>query len=398
MISNSLKSVDFPLFWPVQELKEVDCHFYNIPIEKYISTTEVQVKDKGQMTMFGGYSYLSLHKHPHIEIAGKKALEKYGSGGHGVRLLAGTTDIHRQLELKISDFKSTEDAITYSSGYIANLSSIAALVGKNDTIISDQLNHASIIDGCFLSRAKLRRFRHNDMGHLEELLREDNPGKVLVIADAVFSMDGDIIDLPRLSWLCKKYGALLMIDESHSLGILGKTGHGIEEHFNLPANSVDIKMGTFSKTIPCQGGYIAASEKICRFLRYQSRGFIYSGSNTPVNDASSLAALEIIENEPQRVTKLHENVRYAKAELLKAQIPIMDSDTAILPVFGGDDWAAWKMARTCHQHGIYIQAIPYPVVPKGQARLRLSINADHTREQIDRLAEVLQVAVEKVVK
>ena len=398
MVQNTIEKYDFQMLWPFEKVNETGCYFYNIPIEDYLSTTEVRVKGKGKMIMFGGYSYLSLHKHPKIEEATKRAVEKYGSGGHGVRLLAGTTQIHKQLENQISIFKGTEDAITYSSGYITNISTISALVGRNDTIISDRLNHASIIDGCMLSRATHRKFRHNDMKHLEKLLKQDNSGKVLVVADAVFSMDGDIIDLPQMSWLCKKYNALLMIDECHSLGVIGRTGKGLEEHFNLPLNTIDIKMGTFSKTIPSQGGYVATTGKICRFLRHQSRGFIYTGSNTPVSDAASIAALEIIENEPQRVTKLHENVRYAKAELLKAQIPIMDSDTAILPVFCGDDWTAWKMARTCHQHGIYIQAIPYPVVPKRQARLRLSINTDYTKEQIDRLVEVLQVAIEKVVK
>lgn len=378
--------------WPMAKMKNENCYFYNIPIEKYISSTKVEVKDKGEMLMFGSYSYLSLHKHKKIEISARKALENFGSGGHGVRLLAGTTSVHKELEKKISQFKETEDALTYSSGYVANLSSISSLVGRNDTILSDRLNHASIIDGCLLSRATTRRFRHNDTNHLEELLKKNNQGRVLVIADAVFSMDGDIFDLPKAAWLCEKYDALLMIDESHSIGVIGKTGRGIEEHFGLPSDSVHIKMGTLSKTIPSQGGYIASTKYICENLRNHSRGFIYSGANTPTNDAASIAAIDIILNEPERVDRLHKNVKYAKSKLQEKGVQVLDSDTAILPVFCGSDWNAFYMAKKCHEKNIYIQAIPYPVVPKGSARLRLSINTDHTKEQIDYLADVLEEA------
>jgi len=391
-VSQKETAAKLKMLWPVEKIKKANCYFYNIPIEQYLTSTVVKVKDKGEMIMFGGYSYLSLHKNKKIERKAKRALEKYGSGGHGVRLLAGTTSIHRELEEKISAFKQTEDAITYSSGYVANISSISALVGRHDTIISDRLNHASIVDGCMLSRANFRKFKHNDMSHLQRMLKQNNPGRVLVIADAVFSMDGDIFDLPQASWLCKKYNALLMMDESHSIGVIGKTGRGIEEHFNLPKNSVDIKMGTLSKAIPSQGGYIATSKKICNFLRHQSRGFIYSGANTPTNDAASCAALDIIMDEPGRVTKLHRNVTYAKAKLKESGFDTLNSGTAILPVVCGADWAALELAKHCHDNNIYIQAIPYPVVPKGKARLRLSINTDHTKKQIDYLAEVLKGA------
>ena len=391
-VSQKETDVKLKMLWPVEKIKEANCYFYNIPIEKYVSSTVVKVKGKGEMIMFGGYSYLSLHKNKKIELNALRALKKFGSGGHGVRLLAGTTSIHRELEERISRFKGTEDAVTYSSGYVANISSISSLVGRHDTIISDRLNHASIVDGCLLSRATFRKFRHNDMKHLETLLKQNNPGRVLVIADAVFSMDGDIFDLPKAAWLCKEYNALLMVDESHSIGVIGKTGKGIEEHFGLPKNSVDIKMGTLSKAIPSQGGYIASSKKVCNFLRHQSRGFIYSGANTPTNDAASTAALDIIMEEPERVAKLHENVAYAKAKLKASGFDTLNSDTAILPVVCGADWAALELAKHCHDHNIYIQAIPYPVVPKGKARLRLSINTDHTKEQIDYLAEVLKSA------
>ena len=391
-IHNNTIQWDYETLWPTEKVKEAGCYFYDIPIEKYISTTEVEVARYGRMTLFGGYSYLSLHMDSRISDAVKKSLDITGTGGHGARLLAGTSNIHKELERKISRFKQTEDAITFSTGYIANISTIPALVGRQDTIIADRLNHASIIDGCILSRAAFKRFRHNDMEHLEELLKQNNRGKVLVIADAVFSMDGDIFNLPVAAELCKKYGALLMIDECHALGVIGKTGKGIEEHFGLPTNTIDIKMGTLSKSIPSQGGYIAASENIIHYLKHQSRGFIYSGANAPTNDVASAVALDIIKTEPERVTKLHANIAYAKTKLQQAGIAVMDSQTAILPILCGEDWAAWEMAKYCHQEGIYIQAIPYPVVPKGQARLRLSINTDHTKEQIDKIVEVLSSA------
>lgn len=378
---------------PVQEMRNRELYFYNLPIKNYLSTTECEIENIGRLTLFGGYSYLSMHKHPYITSKIKEAIQKYGSGGHGVRTLAGSTDIHEKLERKIADFKDTEEAITFSSGYICNISTIAALTRKGDTILTDELNHGSIIDGCNLSGAHVKIFRHNDMSHLKELLQQNNSGNILVVADAVFSMNGDIFNLPIASGLCKQYGALLMIDESHSIGAIGRTGRGIEEHFGLPSDSVDIKMGTMSKAIPSQGGYIAGTKRIVDFIKHNARGRVMSGSNTPPNVAASIASFEIMEKEPERVTKLHQNVLYAKDKLRGSNIEFLESETAILPIWVGDKWRAFELTKFCLKHGIYLQAAVFPVVPRRKAILRLSINTDHTKEQIDKMVKIVKAGM-----
>lgn len=380
----------FEPYWPVQPAREQDVYFYNEVIEAYQPDDRVTVKGHGDMLMLGGYSYLGLNGHPKINQAAQAAIDKYGTGTYGVRLLAGTLTLHRQLEERISGFKGTEAAVTFSSGYAANFSTIAAVVGRHDTVICDKLDHASIVDGCLLSQARLVRFRHNDMGHLEACLKDPaNTGRKLVVVDAVFSMDGDIINLPDVSRLCREYGALLMVDEAHSIGMLGRTGHGIEEHFNLPAHSIDIKMGTLSKAIPSLGGYIAGSQNLCDFLRHQARGFIYSGALPPAAAAAALAALNVIEDEPHRVQRLHENSRYFARQLSQAGFSFLNSVTAIFPIMCGDDWQAYRLARYCQKQGVYVQAIPHPVVPKGTARLRAAVSATHHQEDLDYCIDVL---------
>jgi glycine C-acetyltransferase len=235
------------------------------------------------------------------------------------------------------------------------------------------------------------------MSHLESCLNDaTHPGKRLVIVDAVFSMDGDIIDLPAVSRLCRARGATLMVDEAHSVGVLGATGRGIEEHFGLPADTVDVKMGTFSKAIPSVGGYIAGSGKLIEFLKHQARGFIYSGALPPSATAAASAALEIIEREPDRVRQLHDNTAYFADKLKEAGFSYMNSETAIFPVMCGDDWQAWRLARSCQRRGLYVNAIPHPVVPKGKARLRLAVSAAHTREDLDFCVSVLHASAREV--
>lgn len=377
---------------PISEIRARDLYFYNLPINKYISTTECEVEELGKMILFSGYSYLSLHNHPYIAKRTTEIIQVFGTGGHGARTLTGTTSLHLELEKKIAHFKSAEDAITFSSGYICNLSVISALASRGDTILTDYLNHGSIVDGCTLSGAKVRLFRHNDMEHLEELLSEKNEGNVLVIADAIFSMKGSIFNLPVASKLCKKYGALLMMDECHSVGTLGKTGRGIEEHFGLPSSAVDIKMGTFSKSIPSQGGYVAGNKKIIDFLRHNARSRLMSGANTPPIVAAAIASLEIIEQEPERVEKLRHNIMYTNFKLKQAELETLPSQTAIIPILIGNKWKALEMTKYCIQQGIYLQAIHFPIVPLNKAILRLSINTDHTKEQIDKMIEVVKSA------
>lgn len=381
--------------WDVEKAKEGGYYFYDIPIEYYISETEVYVKGFGKMIMFGGYSYLSLHRHPKIQLAARTALEKYGTGGPGVRLLAGTIPLHKTLERKISQFKRTEEAVTYSSGYIANISVISALAGKNDVIFADKLNHASLNDACTLSRAQLFRFKHNDLEHLERLLQTEHHGRKIILVDGVYSMDGDIADLPSLVQLSNQYNCMLVVDECHAIGMLGATGTGLEEYYNLPPGSIDVQIGTLSKAIPSQGGFVAANSDICQFLRHQSKGFIYSGANSPVSDAASLAAIELIQAEPERLIRLKENTDYAHRCLAEAGFNTLASQTPIIPIFCGDDQLAHQLAKSCRSSGLFIQAIPYPVVPKGKARLRLSINSGHHKDQIDFFVERIEEAAKK---
>ncbi|HET9914667.1 MAG TPA: aminotransferase class I/II-fold pyridoxal phosphate-dependent enzyme, partial [Anaerolineales bacterium] len=253
----------------ISGLKEHGLYFYNQPVQEMLDDAKVRV-DGRVMGMYASYSYLGLVGHPRINEAAKKAVDRFGTGTHGVRTLAGTLTIHDELEETISNFKHAEAAITYTSGYATNLTVVSTLMGRGDYVFSDKLNHASIVDGCLMSGAEFRRFRHNDMAHLEGLLK-NAPAEVakLVIADSVFSMDGDIIDLPKMVELCKQYNAWLMIDEAHSVGVLGKRGTGIEEYFGL-GDVIDIKMGTLSKTIPSVGGYVAAKKDVITYLRHAS--------------------------------------------------------------------------------------------------------------------------------
>jgi 7-keto-8-aminopelargonate synthetase-like enzyme len=239
----------------VARLKSEDLYYLNMPVAEILPGMKVRVNGR-EMGMYASYSYLGLVGHPRINEAAKKAVDEFGTGTNGVRMLAGTLTLHKELEETISNFKHTEAAVTFSSGYVTNLTVISGLMGRGDYVFSDKLNHASIVDGCLMSGAEFRRFRHNDMEHLEGLLK-NAPADVakMVVADAVFSMDGDIIDLPKVVELCRKYNAWLMVDEAHSVGVLGKTGTGIEEHFGL-GDVIDIKMGTLSKTIPSVGGYM----------------------------------------------------------------------------------------------------------------------------------------------
>lgn len=382
---------DFTIsYMPINEMRRRGVYFMNQPIQSYLHENEVKMTSQNNMVLFGGYSYLSINNHPHINRAVEEGMKKYGTGTSGSRLLTGTLDVHAMLEAKIAEFKGTEDSVTFTSGFTANISTITALVGKGDTILSDKLNHASINDGCSMSGANIKRFRHNDMPHLERLLKSVNGGKILVVADGVFSMDGDIVDLPEMARLCKKYGALLMIDEAHSTGMLGKTGRGVEEYFGLPKDTIDIKMGTLSKAIPSQGGYVAASSKICDFLRHHAKGFMYSGAISPLQAIAAKAGIEVIEQNPHLVKKLDDNTIYFKEGLKKLGFSYHTSETAIVPIICEDKWKVFELAHYCQQNGYYIQAVPEPVVPKGLSRLRVSINAGHTIKEMDGFLNTLE--------
>ncbi len=367
-----------------------ELYFYLETTEDILPNGRVNVTNHGEMIMLGSYSYLGLIKHPKIDAAAQAAVEKYGTGTHGVRLLAGSLVLHNELEARIAQFKQTEAAVTFSSGYVTNLATISSLLRRGDTVICDKLNHASIVDGCLLSRAEFIRYRHNDMEHLEKRLAEaDSTGRKLVVADAVFSMDGDIINLPEVARLCRKYGAYLMIDEAHSLGVLGETGHGIEEHFCLPPDCIDIKMGTLSKTVPSAGGYVAGSKELINFLKHEARAFIFSAAVPPASAGAAKATFDVIEEEPWRVKNLQDNYNRFANRLREAGFDLLYTETAIVPVICNSTPQAAMLAKYCRDHGIYVQAVIAPVVPEGLARLRCCVSAVHLREDIDYCADVI---------
>lgn len=378
----------------VRSAKEQDLYLY---LQSAEAVDGIYVTINGRrMLQFASYAYLNLLGHPKIQAAAQAALEEFGSGTHGVRVLAGTTRLHIELEETIARFKKREAAIAFSSGYVTNLGVIAALLGRNDIVISDKLNHASIVDGCLLSRAKFVRFDHNDMEALDKALSKAprHSGK-LVVVDAVFSMDGDIINLPEIIRLCRKHEALLMVDEAHSVGVLGETGHGILEHFGLE-NGIDIHMGTLSKTIPSVGGYVAGDEALITYLRHSVRAFVFSAALPPAATAAARAAFEVIETEPDRVHTLQANVDYFIKGLQERGFNTLNSETPIVPIITGDDERAWMMARLAQDEGIFVLPVVSPAVPAGTSRIRANVTAGHSRQEIEQAMDIFEQAGKQV--
>ncbi len=375
----------------VAGIKDAGLYFYNQPISELRGGARVLVNGR-EMGMYASYSYLGLVGHPRINAAALAAVEQYGTGTHGVRTLAGSLTLHRELEETIADFKRTEAAVTYTSGYVTNLTVVSTLVGRGDYVISDKLNHASLVDGCLMSGAKFLRFRHNDMEALELRLQQVPSGaSKLVVADSVFSMDGDIIDFPKLVELCQKYDAWLMIDEAHSVGVLGKTGRGIEEHFGMEG-TVDIKMGTLSKTIPSVGGYVAANKEIINYLRHASRAYIFSAALPPAQAAAAKAAFEVILDEPWRIEKLNANTAQFINGLKERGFDTLHTETAIVPVICGTDEVAYEVTRTVQNRDVFVLPVVSPAVPPGLARLRATITAAHEPDDIQHAMEIIEDA------
>jgi len=379
----------------VEAVSQGGIYFYNMPITELRGGARVVVNGR-EMKMFASYSYLGLIGHPRISQAAKNAVDRFGTGTHGVRTLAGSLTLHRELEEMISYFKGTDDAITFSSGYATNLTTVSTLVGRHDTVFCDKLNHASIVDGCLLSGAKFVRFRHNDMQDLEERLQEaPSKGARLVVSDAVFSMDGDILHLPPVVDLCRRYHAWLMIDEAHSLGVLGETGRGIEEHFHMPG-VIDIKMGTLSKTIPSLGGYIAGARDLITYLRHQSRAYIFSAALPPAQAAAALEAFRVIEDEPWRVRAVQRNAAHFIQSVRGHGLDTLRTETAIVPVLCGTDDRAFRMTSEAHKQDIFVLPVVSPAVPVGLARLRATVTAAHQPEEIEAASTVFAEAGHKV--
>jgi glycine C-acetyltransferase len=374
-------------------VKDAGLYFYNQPVDD-LEGMRVHANGR-EMLMFASYSYLGLIGHPRINAAAVAAVEKYGTGTHGVRLLAGTLPLHTELETTIAQFKNTAAAITYSSGYVTNLTAISTLVGRHDYVISDKLNHASIVDGCMLSGATMLRFKHNDLEELERCLkRAGSEAAKLVVVDAVFSMDGDLINLPATAELCRRYGAWLMVDEAHSIGVLGRSGRGIEEHYGLD-NVIDVKMGTLSKTIPSVGGYLAGRRDLIDMFRHASRAFIFSAALPPAQAAAARAAFEVIVDEPERVDTLRANAAQFIQGLKARGFDTMLTETAIVPVLCGSDERAYTMVKYCQEEGIFVLPVVSPAVPEGLARLRATVTAAHKPAEIDTALDVFERAGKK---
>src|SRR5690349_16632720 len=347
-------------------------------------------------------NYLGLTTHPKLREAALEATKKYGVGSGAVRTIAGTMAIHMELEERIARFKNVEACVVFQSGFTANAGTVSAFLGKDDFIISDQLNHASIIDGARLSRAKILVFNHKDVGHAEEQLKsvKDQPGKKLLISDGVFSMDGDIGPLPGLCEVAEKYGAIMMVDDAHSSGVLGRNGRGTIDHFNVHGR-VDVQVGTLSKAIGSLGGYVCGSKDLIDFLYHRARPFLFSTSHPPSVAASCIAAFDVLEKEPERIEKLWENTRYWKKELGNlgyniGGINTPASETPITPVIIGDGKLTMEFSRELFKEGVMGTGIAFPTVPEGKARVRTIMTATHTRQELDRALEVLKKVGKKM--
>ncbi|HZQ19847.1 MAG TPA: glycine C-acetyltransferase [Terriglobales bacterium] len=347
-------------------------------------------------------NYLGLTTHPKLREAALEATRNYGVGSGAVRTIAGTMKIHMELEEKIARFKDVEACVVFQSGFTANAGTVSAVLGKEDFIISDQLNHASIIDGARLSRAKILVFEHKNIADAEAKLASvaDRPGKKLLITDGVFSMDGDIGPLPALCDLAEKYGAIMMVDDAHASGVLGRNGRGTIDHFKVHGR-VDIQVGTLSKAIGALGGYVCGSRDLIEFLYHRARPFLFSTSHPPSVAATCIAAFEVLEQEPERIEKLWENTRFWKRELGLLGFDTGGkttpaSETPITPIIIGDGKLTMDFSRELFKEGVLGTGITFPTVPEGRARVRTIMTATHTREELDRALTVLKNAGKKM--
>jgi glycine C-acetyltransferase len=339
-------------------------------------------------------NYLGLCEHPKLSEAAIAATNRYGVGSGAVRTIAGTMRIHMELEEKIARFKNVEACVVFQSGFAANAGTVGSLLGKEDFIISDELNHASIIDGARLSRAKIKVFPHKDVAHAEELLREveNEPGRKLIITDGVFSMDGDIGPVDKLSALAEKYGAIMMVDDAHASGVLGRNGRGSIDHFGCHGH-VDVQVGTLSKAIGALGGYVCGSRDLIDYLYHRARPFLFSTSHPPSVAATCIAAFDILEQEPERIARLWENTRYFKQQMAQAGFDVGGrstpaSETPITPIIIGDGRTTMEFSRALFDAGVMATGIAFPTVPEGKARVRTIMTSEHTRGQIDQALEI----------
>lgn len=357
--------------------------------------TEVIMNDR-KTVMIGSNNYLGLTSHPDVIKAGVEALEKYGSGCSGSRFLNGTLDEHVKLEEELAEFLHKEAVVTFSTGFQSNLGIISAICGRNDVIVGDKENHASIYDACRLSYAKLLRYEHNDMADLERQLKSIPEDKgILIVTDGLFSMGGDIANLPEIVRLAKKYGARIMVDDAHGLGVLGEHGRGTAEYWGLE-DEVDIYMGTFSKSLASLGGYMAGKKEVVDFVRHTSRPFIFSASITPASVACARAALKILRENPERVARLREVSDYMRKGLKENGVAIIEATTPIIPIYTYTNERTFMACRMLQDRGVYVNPVVSPAVPVGQCLLRTSYTATHTKEQLDRAIKAISEVMKEL--
>jgi glycine C-acetyltransferase len=378
----------------INELKAKGTHF-NLRVLEDEQAPECTFDGKKVINLASN-NYLGLTTHPKLREAALEATRKYGVGSGAVRTIAGTMKIHMELEEKIARFKNVEACVVFQSGFAANAGTVSAVLGKEDFIISDQLNHASIIDGARLSRAKILVFNHKDLAHAEEQLSsiKDQPGRKLLISDGVFSMDGDIGPLPGLCDLAEKYGAIMMVDDAHASGVLGRAGRGTIDHFSVHGR-VDIQVGTLSKAIGALGGYVCGTRDLIDYLYHRARPFLFSTSHPPSVAATCIAAFDVLQDEPERIEDLWENTRFWKKELGLLGFDIGGkstpaSETPITPIIIGDGARTMEFSRELFKEGVLGTGIAFPTVPEGKARIRTIMTATHTAEELERALDVLE--------
>ena len=384
-------------FTRADDIKAMGIYPYFRPIEANEGPV-VQIEGK-RVIMAGSNNYLGLTGHPQVKEAAIKAVEKYGTGCSGSRYLTGTLDLHIELESRLAKFFNTEAVLLFSTGYQSAQGVIPTLVQRNDFVISDKDNHACIVAGTLMTKGAmggLVRYKHNDMDDLEKTVSKlpEDAGK-LIVSDGVFSTGGEIVELPRLVEIAKKYGARIMIDDAHSVGVIGKGGRGTASEFNLEKD-VDLTMGTFSKTFASLGGFVAGTERVINFIKHFSPALIFSASPTPASVASAIAALDVLEAHPELVTKLINNTNYMRTNLIAKGFNVIDGRTAIVPVIVGDDARAFQMWKLLYDYGVFVNVFISPGVPPGRQMMRTSYMASHEKEHLDEILHIFEKAGKEV--
>ena len=370
-------------------------YHYGRAVDEYLPNDFVRCGNQ-TLLMMAGYSYLGFIRDRAILEEASRAFDKYGLGAYGARISCGTVAVHAELEARLAQVTRSEDCVLFSSGFQANAATIPALFTPRDTIFSDQLNHASILDGIQASGARAVTYRHNDMRDLEAKLAQRGDGNALIVSDAVFSMDGDIADIPALIDIKSRYGALLMIDEAHSLGVLGRNGFGATQHFDTQPGAIDLVMGVLSKGIPGTGGYVCGSTELIDYLRHNARGYLFSGAMAPFQAAVAIACLNRLEQATDRIERLNANTAYFHNQLRDHGLDIGATSTPITPVLIGDSDVALRAADHCIKSDVFLNGVVFPIVPFGKARLRATVTADHQMADLADAANAIAAAMAAV--